>query len=97
MMQCFYILINALNYLSHGNDLPPYMVLRTLSIGVVYDGSKLSNGPGFCGKNTECPRTPLYNLELKLLLGLSFKIVITRYVCKITAYSTDVRPSNILG
>ncbi len=97
MMQYFCILTKALNCSSCGNDLPPHTTLTTLSIDVVSDGSKSSNYLEFCGKNTNCLQTLLYNLELKLLLGLSFKIVITRYVCTIMASSADVRHSNILG
>lgn len=96
MTQCFCILTYALNYLSCSNDLPPQTTFTTLSIGVVSDDSKSSNGPGFCGKSTEYPRIPLFNLGLKLLLGLNFKIVITGYTRAITASLTNVRLFNIL-
>lgn len=95
--QCFCIFINALNCLDCSNDLLLYTTLTTLSIGVVSDGSKSSNGPGFYGKSTGYLQTPLYDPGLKILLGLDFKIVITGCVYAITTISVDIRPFNILG
>lgn len=97
MTQYFYILTNVLNYWGRGNDLSPYTTLITLSTNVVSDGNKLSNGLGFYGKSTEYLQIFLYDSGLKLLLGLSFKIVIIRYAHAIMASPADVRSSNILG
>lgn len=63
IMQCFYILTNALNCLGRSNDLLPHTTFTTLSTSVVSDGSKSSNGLGFYGRSTKCLRTPLYNLR----------------------------------
>lgn len=78
MTQHFYIFTNTLNYSDCSNDLFPHMILITLSIGIVSDSNKLSNGPKFYSKSIEYPQTPLYDRVLKLLLGLNFKLLITR-------------------
>lgn len=97
MTQCFCILSNAPNYSGCDNDLHLHTTLTTLLTGIIFHDSKLSNGPGFYNQNIECLQIPLYNAELKLLLGLSFEIVITGYAYAITAFLVNVRPSNILG
>ena len=67
------------------------------STKIVLNINKFSNSPKFCSKNTKCLWTSLYNLELKLLLGLNFEIVITRCVFIITTFSTDIKLSNNSG
>lgn len=96
-MQCFYILTNSLNCLGCGNVLPTHITLTTLLIEVVSDSNKLRNGLEFCGKNTEYLQIPLYNSRLILLLGLNFKIIITRYALAIMAFLANIRPFNSLG
>lgn len=65
-----------------------------LSTSVVSDDNSLSNNPGFCGKKTKCLQISLNNLGLKRLLGLNFKIVMTRYALAITIFSAKVRLYN---
>lgn len=92
--QCFYILTNLLYCLGWSNVLPTHIIPMTLLIKLVSKSNKLSNGPRFWGKSTNFPQTPLYDLGLKLLLGVNFKIVMTICILTITAFLADVRPFN---
>lgn len=59
-------------------------------IDIVINGNKLNNELKFCGKSISCPQILLYNLAKKLLLGLKFKIIITKFTFTITISSTDI-------
>ena len=65
----------------------------TLTIKMISDDNKLSNGAKFLGKITKYLQTLLYLSRLKLLLGLHIKIIITLCTFIITTSLADVRSS----
>ena len=96
LIQSFQIFTNLYNCLYCNDVLLAQITRILLSIDVVSNGNKLSNKPKFCDKSTKYLQIFLYNLALKLLLNLNFKIITTECTLIITAFSTNVKPLNSL-